>query len=131
MTTCMVAWYRTMRTPLNTSTERRAHFLSVVDVFHLHTYTHRGSSLSFSCHLHGHPCVRSLHLDPPFLPLALPSAPFPLPHLQEVHGKPAQLRQGGCGHHRRPLLLHREDRSGQPCQETGLFQASDHYYHEQ
>ena len=38
-------------------------------------------------------------IDLPFLPLALPSALFPLPRLQEVHGKPAQLRQGGCGHH--------------------------------
>ena len=57
--------------------------------------------------------------------------PFPLPHLQEVHGKPEQLRQGGCGHQRRPLLTHREDRSGQPGKETGLFEASDHYYHEQ
>ena len=40
-------------------------------------------------------CVRSLHLDPPFLLLALPSAPFPLPQLHEVYGKPAQLLQWG------------------------------------
>ena len=43
--------------------------------------------------------VRSLRLDSPFLLLALPSAPFPLPRLHEVYGKPAQLRQGGCGLH--------------------------------
>ena len=45
---------------------------------------HRGSSLTclrLSHHLHSHPCVRSLHLDPPFLLLALPSAPFLLAHL--------------------------------------------------
>ena len=42
-------------------------------------------------------CVRSLHFDPPFLLLALPSAPFPLPQLHEVFGKPAQLRQRECG----------------------------------
>ena len=36
--------------------------------------------------------VRSLHLDSPFLLLALPSAPFPLPPVPEVCGKPAQLR---------------------------------------
>ena len=38
-------------------------------------------------------CVRSLHHDPPFLLLALPSAPFLLPQLLEVCGKPAQLLQ--------------------------------------
>ena len=42
-------------------------------------------------------CVRSLRLDPPFLLLALPSAPFPLPQLPEVCGKPAQLRQREYG----------------------------------
>ena len=41
--------------------------------------------------------VRSLHLDPPFLLLALPSAPFPLPQLPEVCGKPAQLLQREYG----------------------------------
>ena len=45
-------------------------------------------------------CVRSLRLDPPFLFLALPSAPFPLPRLPEVCGKPAQLLQREYG----PLL---------------------------
>ena len=42
-------------------------------------------------------CVRSLHLDPPFLLLAPPSAPFPLPQQHEVCGKPAQLLQRECG----------------------------------
>ena len=41
--------------------------------------------------------VWSLHLDPPFLLLALASAPFPLPQLHEVCGKPAQLLQRECG----------------------------------
>ena len=45
-------------------------------------------------------CLRSLHLDPPYLLLALLSAPFPLPQLHEVCGKPAQLLQRECG---RPL----------------------------
>ena len=38
-------------------------------------------------------CVWSLHFDSPFLLLALPSAPFPLPQLHEFYGKPAQLLQ--------------------------------------
>ena len=41
--------------------------------------------------------VRSLHLGLPFLLLALPSAPFPLPQLPEVCGKLAQLLQRECG----------------------------------
>ena len=42
-------------------------------------------------------CVQSLHLDPPFLLLALLSAPFPLLQLPEVCGKPAQLLQREYG----------------------------------
>ena len=51
-------------------------------------------------------CVRSLHFDPPFLLLALPSAPFPLPQLHEVCGKPAQLLQRECGRLWRAPPLH-------------------------
>ena len=50
-------------------------------------------------------CVRSLHLDPPFLLLALPSTPFPLPQLHEVCGRPAQLLQRECGLYWRVLPL--------------------------
>ena len=50
--------------------------------------------------IHGHLHVRlSSPLTFPSLLLALPSVPFPLPHLHEVYGKPAELRQGGCGLH--------------------------------
>ena len=51
--------------------------------------------------------VRSFHFDPPFLFLALLSAPFPLPQLREVCGKPAQLLQREYGLHRRVLPFHR------------------------
>ena len=53
MTTFMIAWHRTMRSPATTSTEHRAHSLS--------PHVHRGSSLtslrhSHHLHVHGHPC---------------------------------------------------------------------------
>ena len=77
MTTFMIAWHRTMRTPATTSTERRAHSSQVV-LSCLHPYT-RALWLKFESFMSS-PCawssVRSLHLDPPFLLLALPSAPF-------------------------------------------------------
>ena len=93
MTTFMLARHRSMRTPATTSTERRAHFLRLVlSCFHPHAHMHFVSSLSLSCPSPWpSTCVRSLHLDPPFLLVALPSAPFPLPQLPEVCGKPAQL----------------------------------------
>ena len=59
MTIPMLAWHRTMRTPLTTSTERERAFSQVVlSCLHPHTHMHLGSSLSLSCHLHvhGHPC---------------------------------------------------------------------------
>ena len=43
--------------------------------------------------------LRSLHFDPPFLLLAQHSAPFPLPQLPDVCGKPAQLLQREYGLH--------------------------------
>ena len=52
-------------------------------------------------------CVRSLHLDPPFLLVALPSAPFPLPQQLEICDKPAQLLQREYGLYWRVLPLHR------------------------
>ena len=41
--------------------------------------------------------VRSLHLESPFLLLALRSSLVPLPQLLEVCGKPAQLLQREYG----------------------------------
>ena len=93
MTTCMIAWLRTMRTPLNTSTERHTQF-SLSSWSRPHIWLKFESCTSL--HLHSHPCVRSLHLDLlsllPSLPAVPVLLPFPLPHQQEVHGKPVQLR---------------------------------------
>ena len=75
MTTFVLAWHRTMRTPATTSTERRAHFLRLVlSCFHLHAHMHFGSSLSLSCHLHGHPraCVLFTLILPFYFLLYLP-----------------------------------------------------------
>ena len=59
--------------------------------------------LSLSCHLHGRLHVSvSLHLDSPFLFLALPHVPY-----LEFPGKPAHSAKRECGLHRRVLLLHR------------------------
>ena len=90
MTTSVIAWHRTMRTPATTSTERECTFSQLV-LFHIiRTHMHRGSSLNV-CAFTPSPCawssVRSLHLDPPFLFPALPSVPFPLPQVPEVCGK--------------------------------------------
>ena len=54
---------------------------------------------SFHLHPWSSSCVQSVHLDSPFLLLALPSPLFPLLQLLEVCGKPAQLLQGGCRLH--------------------------------
>ena len=61
MTTSMIAWHRTMRTPATTSTEHRAHSLSQRSLVFIRTHMHRGSSLtslrhSPHPHVHGHPC---------------------------------------------------------------------------
>ena len=62
MTTSMIAWHCTMRTPLTTSTERERAFPLVCQrsvVLH-YSHTHRGSSsicLRHSPHPHGHLCV--------------------------------------------------------------------------
>ena len=78
MTTSMLAWHRTMRTPLNTSTERRAQFSGgPVVSSSSYTYTHRGSSstcLRLSHHPHGHPraCVLFTLTLPFYLLLFLP-----------------------------------------------------------
>ena len=87
-----------MRTPATTSTERERAFPQVV-LSCLHPHTHAPwlkfeSFMSSSC---AWSSVRSLHLDPPFPLLALPSAPFPRPQLPEVCGKPAQLLQREYG----------------------------------
>ena len=59
MTTFMIAWHRTMYTPLTTSTERECTFSLVCQrsLVFIRTHMHRGSSFMFapSHHLHGHP----------------------------------------------------------------------------
>ena len=96
-----VAW------PSNTSTECRAHFLGgVVVSSSSHTHALWLKFESFIPSPWPSMCVRSLHLDPPFLLLAPPSTPFPLPQLHVVYGKPAQLVQWGCGRLWGPPPLH-------------------------
>ena len=111
MTTCMLAW--TLHNTnvndiihdcvaLHNAHTCKTHPLSVVRILsgrllclHLHLHTH-ALWLKFESFMPSpwpSMCVRSLHLDPPFLLLALPSAPFPLPQLHEVYGEPAQLLQ--------------------------------------
>ena len=101
MTTFMIAWHRTMRTPATTSTEHRAHSLSQCSLVFIRTHMHRGSSSKKFAPFTPSPCawssVRSLHLDLPFLFPALPSAPLPLPQVPAVCGKPAQLLQREYG----------------------------------
>ena len=84
----MLAWLRTMRTLVTTSTERRA-LLEVLLCLHFHTHALWLKFATFTSSTWSSTCVRSLRLDLPFLLLALPSALFPLPHLHEVYGKPA------------------------------------------
>ena len=87
MTTFMLAWHRTMRTPATTSTERRAHYLRLVlSCLHLHAHMHLGSSLSLSCHLHGHPRVCGLFtlILPFYFLLYLPSLFLFLNYLKSV-----------------------------------------------
>ena len=64
MTTFMIAWHRTMRTPATTSTEHRAHSLSQRSLVFIRTHMHRGSSFMFapSHHPHGHPRVCGLFI---------------------------------------------------------------------
>ena len=100
MTTSMIAWHFTMRTQATTSTERERGFPLVCQhsVVSHHPHTHAPwLKLNKFAPFTPSPCawssVRSLHLDPPFLLLALSSAPSPLPQVPEVRGKPAQLLQ--------------------------------------
>ena len=112
MTTTMIAWHCTMRTPLTTSTD--IHMSVVRTVSHLvlsashHPHTHRGSRcLSLSCHLHSHGHLSvSPRLDSPFLFPALPHVPYLLPPDPEFRGKLAQLLQREYGLHLRVLPLH-------------------------
>ena len=64
MTTFMIAWHRTMHTPLTNSTERECTFplLCQRSLVFIRTHMHRGSSFMFapSHHLHGHPRACSL-----------------------------------------------------------------------
>ena len=74
MTTFMIAWHRTMHTPATTSTERRGPSLSKCCLVFIRTHMHCGSSLSLSCHLHGHPraCGLFTLILPFYLLLYLP-----------------------------------------------------------
>ena len=117
MTTSMIAWHRTMRSPLTTSTESECALLLVCQrslVFTSSAHTCIVAQAQEVWAFTSSPCawssVRSLHLDSPFLFPALPSAPFLLPPFLEVCGKPAQLRQRECGLHRRVLPLHKKRR---------------------
>ena len=112
MTTFMLAWHCTMRTTLSTSTDIhmsivRILWVSLVFTSSAHTHAPWLKFDSFMSSPWPCTCVRSLHLDPPFLHLALPFASYPLPQVPEVCGKPAQLRQREYGRHRRVLPLHR------------------------
>ena len=113
MTTFMIAWHCTMRTPLTTSTERERTFPLVYQrsvVSHHLVHTHRGSRcLCLSPHPHGHLHVRlsSPLILPFYFLLCLPPFFF-LPPVPEVCGKPAQLRQREYGLHRRVLPLHKK-----------------------
>ena len=100
MTTFMIAWHCTMRTPTTASTDTHmsvARIVSSVPQCHIISHTHRGSraqvlSLSPLTHGHVHASV-SLHFDSPFLFPALPHAPFLLPPAPEVRRQPVHSAQ--------------------------------------
>ena len=110
ITTFMIAWHCTMRTPLTTSSEREHAFPLVCQrsVVSHHSHTHGDSSprcLRLSPHPHGHLHVRlSSPLILPFnFLLYLPPLFFFLLYLK-VCGKHAQLRQREYGLHQRVFL---------------------------
>ena len=79
MTTFMIAWHRTMRTPATTSTERERAFLLVCQrsLVFIRTHMHRGSSSkslrhSQHLHVHGHPCGLFTLILPFYFLLYLP-----------------------------------------------------------
>ena len=78
----------------------------VLSCLHPHTHAPWLKFESFMSSPYAWSSVRSLHLDSPFLFPALLSAPFLLPQLPEVCGKPAQLLQREYGLHWRVLPLH-------------------------
>ena len=90
MTTFMIAWHCTMRTPATTSTERERAFLLVCQrsVVSHHSHTHRGSSsisLRLSPHPHGHLlCVLFTLILPFYFLLYLPPLFLFLLYLESV-----------------------------------------------
>ena len=113
MITSMIAWHRTLRSPLTTSTERERAFPLVCQrsVVSHHPHTHAlWLKLNMFAPFTSSTCawsfVRSLHLDSSFLFLAPHSALYLLPLVLEVCGKLAQHFQREYGLHRRVLPLH-------------------------
>ena len=89
MTSSMIAWHRTMHTPLTTSTEHRAHSLSQRRFVFIRTHMHRGSSSnslrhSHHLHVHGHPCVLFILILPFYFLLYLPPLFLFLKYLKSV-----------------------------------------------
>ena len=91
MTTSMIAWHRTMRTPLTTSTERERAFPLVCQrsVVSHHLHPHRGSSSkclrhSPHLHVHGHLCGRFTLILPFYFLLHLPPLFLFLKYLKSV-----------------------------------------------
>ena len=108
MTTSMIAWHCTMRTPTITSTDTHmsaARTVSSVAQRHIICTRTVAQVLSLSSHPHGHLSV-SPRLDSPSLFPALPHVHYLLPTVPEVRGKPAHSAKREYGLHRRVLPLH-------------------------
>ena len=112
MTTSMIAWHCTMRTPMITSTDIHmsvsAHSPVLSCLYIICTRTVAQDVLVLSRHLHSNVHVSgSPRLDSPFLFPALPHVPYLLPPVPEVRGKPAHSAKREYGLTRRVLPLHR------------------------
>ena len=101
MTTFMIAWHCTMRTPMTTSTGTHmgvARIVSSVAQCHVICTRTVAQVMSLSLHPHGHVHV-SPHLDSPFLIPSLPHAPSLLPPAPEVRRQPVHTAQREHGLH--------------------------------
>ena len=101
MTTSMIAWHCTMRTPTSTSTDTHmsvARIVSSVAQCHIICTRTVAQVMSLSLHPHGHGHLSvSPHFDSPFLFPALPHAPFLLPPVPEVRRQPVHSAQREYG----------------------------------
>ena len=101
MTTSMIAWHCTMRTPTTTSTDTHmsaARIVSSVAQCHIICTRTVAQVMSLSLHPHGHGHLSvSPHLDSPFLFPALPHASFLLPLAPEVRRQPVHSAQREYG----------------------------------